>query len=341
MRLKSFSAPTMAQAMALVRRELGESAVIVSSTAATWDGHVLVTAAIERDDAGSAGATLPPQAPPGLAPGASVAAVVRALHDHGAPIGVIDRLFDHLIDADQADAASGLAATLDRQFRFAPLALSASGAAKTERGSRDRAARPIMLVGPPGSGKTATAAKLATGGIMQRRTVELISADAARAGAVDQLAAFAAILEAPLRTAANAGALGDVVARATPGALLLIDTGGINPCVARDMAALAELAAAASAEMVVVLAAGGDVMETGEIAGAFAALGATRLIATRLDVARRYGGLLAAGSAPLAFAGAGVASAIAHGLMALDAPALARLLLDRDAALASVLEAVQ
>ena len=81
MRLKSFSAPTMAQAMALVRRELGESAVIVSSTAATWDGHVLVTAAIERDDAGSAGATLPPQAPPGLAPGASVAAVVRALHD--------------------------------------------------------------------------------------------------------------------------------------------------------------------------------------------------------------------------------------------------------------------
>ena len=59
--------------------------------------------------------------------------------------------------------------------------------------------------------------------------------------------------------------------------------------------------------MVAVLPAGGDALETADIAAAFASLGATRMIATRLDIARRYGGLLAAASQPLAFAAAGVA----------------------------------
>ncbi|HVO15427.1 MAG TPA: GTP-binding protein [Alphaproteobacteria bacterium] len=335
MRLKSFSAPTMAQAMALVRREMGESAVIVSSTSATRDGLVHVTAAVDAQETGNA--SLAAVAP---SPSASdsIATVMRALHDHGAPIGVVDRLFDRLVDGDQPDPAAALAAGLDRLFRFAPLALASVAPARA-----DRAVRPVMLVGPPGSGKTATAAKLATGAIMHRAPVELVSCDPVRAGAADQLAAFAAILEVPLRTAAGASALAEIVARAAPGALLLIDTAAVNPFAARDMAALAELAAAAKAEMVVALAAGGDALESADIAAAFAALGATRLVATRLDIARRYGALLAAASAPLAFAGAGVAASIAHGLLSLDAPTLARLLLDRDAALAGapVLEAAQ
>jgi flagellar biosynthesis protein FlhF len=335
MRLKSFSAPTMAQAMDLVRRQMGESAVIVSSTAATRDGQVRVTAAIDGD--ASAAATAPDDAPAEPAAGAGVTAVLSALHDHGAPIGVVDRLFDQIVDNDGADTASALAAALDRQFRFAPLALAAVNA------KRDRGAKPIMLVGPPGGGKTVTAAKLATGAIMHRRPVELISADTTRAGATDQLAALAAILEATLKTAATPRALADVVAKGAPGALRLIDTAAVNPFLPRDMAALAELASAAGAEMVAVLPAGGDAFETADIAAAFADLGATRMIATRLDIARRYGGLLAGAAAPLAFAGAGVAPSIADGLIALDAQTLARLLLDRRAALvaATTLEAAQ
>jgi flagellar biosynthesis protein FlhF len=333
MRLKSFSAPTMAQAMALVRREMGESAVIVSSTSATRDGLVRVTAAVDGHDSGGA-----PHAAAPAAPAHGIEAVMRALHDHGAPIGVIDRLFDQLMDGDQPDAAAALAAGLDRLFRFAPLAL-----ASVASGRAARAARPIMLVGAPGAGKTTTAAKLATGAIMHRFPVELITCDVVRAGAADQLAAFAGILEVPLRSAAGASALAESAARAAPGALLVIDTAAVNPFAARDMAALAELAAAARAEMVMVMAAGGDALESADIAAAFAAIGATRLVATRLDVARRCGALLAAASAPLAFAGAGVAPTIAHGLLSLDAPILARLLLDRDAALAGapVLEAAQ
>ncbi|MGE5147078.1 MAG: AAA family ATPase, partial [Candidatus Eiseniibacteriota bacterium] len=255
MRLKSFSAPTMAQAMDLVRREMGESAVIVSSTAATRDGQVRVTAAVDGEPAPDAGPSASPEAPAPQAPGANVAAVLRALHDHGVPVGIADRLFDQLVESDRGDATGALAAALDRQFRFAPLALAAVNA------KHDRAGKPIMLIGPPGSGKTVTAAKLATGAIIHRRSVELISADTARAGAVDQLAALAAILEAPLRTAADPRALADTVKRVAPGALALIDTAAVNPFAAHELTALAELAAAAGAEPVVVLAAGGDALE--------------------------------------------------------------------------------
>jgi flagellar biosynthesis protein FlhF len=333
MRLKSYSAPTMAQAMDLVRRELGESAVIVSTTSAVRNGLVRVTAAVDRDDADDllaapSGAIAMPARSRGIDD------AVRALNDHGVPIGVVDRLFDRLVERGRDDATVGLAAALESQFAFAPLVLA------SPRGAQPR---PILLVGPPGSGKTATAAKLATGAALQRRPVTLISADAARAGAVEQLAALAAILDTPIKQAADARALREVVAGAAPGTLLLIDGAGTNPFAPDEMAALADLAAAAGAEIVLVLAAGGDVMEMAEIAAAFAAIGATRLIATRLDVARRFGGLLAAASAPLALAAAGTAPAIAHGLMPLDAPTLARLLLDREAVLGGAphLEAAQ
>lgn len=334
MRLKSFSAPTMAQAMALVRREMGESAVIVSSTSATRDGLVHVTAAVDAWETGDASLA----AAPSPSESNGIEAAMQALHDHGAPIGVIDQLFDQLVDGRQSDPAAALAAGLDRLFRFSPLALASVA---PSRG--DRVVRPLMLAGPPGSGKTATVAKLATGATIHRAPVELVSCDPVRAGAADQLAAFAAILEVPLRTAAGAAGLAEIARRAAPATLLLIDTAAVNPFAARDMAALAELAAAAMAELILVLPAGGDALESADIAAAFATLGAKRLVATRLDIARRYGALLAAASAPLAFAGAGVAAAIAHGFQSLDAPTLARLLLDRDAVLAGapVLEAAQ
>jgi flagellar biosynthesis protein FlhF len=325
MRLKSYSAPTMALAMEQVRRELGDSAVIVSTTSTVRENLVRVTAAIERDNL-AVEAAAPSDSAGALAPRRSVDDAVRALNDHGVPIGVIDRLFDRLIERGQDDAMAGLAAALDSRFTFAPLALG------SPQGVRPR---PLLLVGPPGAGKTVTAAKLATGAALQRRPVELISADAARAGAIEQLAALAAILDTPIRAAPDPRRLGEVVGSAAPGALLLVDTAGTNPFSSPDMAALSDLAAVAGAEIVLVLAAGGDVMETAETAAAFAAIGATRLVMTRLDAARRFGGLLAAASTPLALAAAGATPAIAHGLMPLDAPTLARLLLDRDGALAA------
>ena len=79
---------------------------------------------------------------------------------------------------------------------------------------------------------------------------------------------------------------------------------------------LAELARAAGAAILVVLPAGLDPGEAAEMAAAFAALGARHLLPTRLDGARRLGGVLAAAAAGLALAEAGTGPGAADGLTA-------------------------
>jgi flagellar biosynthesis protein FlhF len=72
-----------------------------------------------------------------------------------------------------------------------------------------------------------------------------------------------------------------------------------------------------------VLPAGGDAAESAELAAALAGTGATLLIATRLDVARRLGGILAAAAAGLALAEAGIGPGAADGLVPLTPDLLA------------------
>jgi flagellar biosynthesis protein FlhF len=78
-----------------------------------------------------------------------------------------------------------------------------------------------------------------------------------------------------------------------------------------------------------VLPAGLDAQDAIEIAGNFAAIGARRLIVTRLDAVRRLGSVLAAADVGLAFAGAGLGREIGAGTPALSAAGLARVLLHR------------
>ena len=66
------------------------------------------------------------------------------------------------------------------------------------------------------------------------------------------------------------------------------------------------------------------------MAQTFAALGSRWLFATKLDVARRLGGVLAAADAGLALAEAGIGPTIGRGLGALSPAGLARLLVRGD-----------
>jgi flagellar biosynthesis protein FlhF len=67
--------------------------------------------------------------------------------------------------------------------------------------------------------------------------------------------------------------------------------------------------------MVLVLPAGLDPAEAIEMAHAYAAAGANLLVATRLDLARRLGGVLAAAGAGLALTEAGVGPGAADGML--------------------------
>ncbi len=296
--------------MRQVRDELGDEAVIVS-TFEDADGHVRITAAIDKPDPDPA----PSVAAETAAAGGAVAdRVAGMLAYHGVMTGLSDRLVRRTGDAASDDPDLALAAALDVTFRFAPIA--------------DReSARPWMLVGPPGGGKTLTTAKLAARLVMRGLPATVVEADVSRAAAPDQLAAFTSILGVQLETATTPEQLAEILSGCGMSRAIFIDSFAVNPFDRTEMARLGAYVAAVDADPVLVLAAGLDAPEAAEIAEAFAELGAKRMITTRIDQTRRLGSLLTAAHAGnLVIADAGVTAHVAHGLAALNPVSLARLL---------------
>jgi flagellar biosynthesis protein FlhF len=186
---------------------------------------------------------------------------------------------------------------------FAPLPLTAADP-------------PLLLVGPPGAGKTLTAAKLAARLVMSAVTPLVITTDGRRAGATEQLAAFTRLLKLDLVVADHPVSLGRALSRRPHNAPVLIDAPGLDPFDPEQGAELRALAAVTGATTVLVLQAGLDPAEAADLARAHAELGATLMIATKLDLARRLGSVLSAASAGrLALTEAGTGPGVADGLI--------------------------
>ena len=280
MRLKRYRARGMAEAMAKVRAELGEDALILA-TRRVRDG-VEITAALEPDETPL---LAPPLAPPNPD-------LVAALEFHSVPASLRAAL-------QQGELATALAVTLP--FSALPLGVNE---------------RPVLLVGPPGAGKTLTVTRLATRLVMAGVAPMVITADGKRAGATEQLAAFTRLLGISLIVACHPVTLGRALTRRQDAAPVLIDTPGCDPFDPVQLEELTVLAATTDAVMVLVLPAGLDPAEAADLAVAYAAAGATLLVATRLDLTRRLGGILAASaSARLALTEAGIAPDAASGLL--------------------------
>ena len=189
-------------------------------------------------------------------------------------------------------------------------------------------APPLLLAGPPGAGKTLTTARLATRLVLAGEAPVIVTADGKRVGAAEQLAAFTRLLRLNLLVASHPVTLGRALARRPDGAPVLIDTPGVDPFDPPQREELMALAATAGATVALVLPAGMDAEESADLAAAFAEAGATLLIATRMDLARRLGNVLAAAVAGrLALAEAGIGPGAADGLTALTPDFLAERLL--------------
>ncbi len=311
MRPKTFTAATMTEAMAEVRARMGEDAVILSTVSLEDGSGVLVTAAIEWPDAEPA---LPDdRIADDLDAGEASEEVRQALVHHGTPPPLAERL----AKVAAAFAADGplmaLAGAFDAEFGFSPFADQVRS-------------RPLMMVGPPGAGKTLSVAKLATRQRRLGRKVSVATIDTRRAGGVEQLEAFTRILGIELVTADAPETL--AAALENPDGPVYIDSFGINPFDEGELAQLGAFIQRAAADPVLVLAAGCDVVDATDTARAFAALGARRLLATRVDLARRLGGLLAAAHASrLAFSEVGVGGRVAGDLAPINPVSLARLVL--------------
>ncbi len=311
MRLKTYIAPTTAEAMELVRREMGDDAIIVSTQMGSDGRGTRVTAALEPEQWTGEDSAVDAEAEPADVAGA----VGHALTYHGTPPRLVERLLRLAIALEADNPTMALAGALDAGFTFAPLAGSGDGP-------------PTMLVGPPGVGKTVTTAKLAARTRLARRHPGVITTDTRRAGGVAQLEAFTRILEIDLKTADTVEALTRAVAACEGCDGITIDTPGTNPYSDTELEELQVHAEAATAEPILVLAAGGDALEAADIAVSFAAVGARRLLVTRLDMARRLGSILAAADAArLSFCDVSITPHVADGLSPINPVALARLMM--------------
>jgi len=319
MRLKSYIAPSMAEAMQLIRQELGDDAIIVSTQRAAGGKGVRITAALEPTDTDDMIGDMMEEEALGAAP---VADLVRdALVDHSLPPRLVEALSAVARSSGLDDPQAACAAALEHHFVFAPL---------PDHG----APRPFLLVGPPGNGKSMTVAKLAARSTMKGRRVGVISADNVRAGANSQLSAFTGILKIDLITARGP----ETLQRAIAGChghydIVFVDSPGLNPFKQSDLDYLSVLVESANVEPILVLAGGGDPVEAAEIGEAFGSVGATRLLATRLDTTRRLGSILAAAeAAPLMFCDVSASPRVVNGVSPISAAIMARMILPTQAA---------
>jgi flagellar biosynthesis protein FlhF len=143
------------------------------------------------------------------------------------------------------------------------------------------------------------------------------------------LAAFTRILEVELLTAKGADSLRRAVESINGMVdLVLVDSPGVNPFKQSDMEFLQELIESADVEPVLVMAAGGDPVEAGEMGEAFAQVGVSRLFASKLDTTRRLGAILVAAEVGgLALSDVSASPHVASGVAPISALSLAQLLI--------------
>jgi len=145
----------------------------------------------------------------------------------------------------------------------------------------------ILLVGPTGAGKTTTIAKLAANAaLVDNKRVRLITLDNYRVGGVDQIRTFADLIGVPLAVANGPIELAEMLNEDDAGQwdLTLVDTAGKSP---RDTGSIALLAAELpnmpKIEIHVVIPAATNHATVEALVNRFRPLGPARLLVTKID----------------------------------------------------------
>ncbi len=346
MQLRTFLAKDMKQALSAMRAELGEEAIIVASEKMK-DGTTLLRAGIEGTQ--NAAAALEqeigrPTADTSLAVEAShsfdaryrEALVMRlrvprsddvrhprafdrdqligVLRTHRTPDALCKAMADAAEESGIPDLTLALAAALDRFMQ------GGSAAANDAAGT--------ILIGLPGVGKTAVAAKLAAQHRLAGMHVVLAATDTQTAGQMARLEDFAVCLNVPLVAASTPEALSEEVYEAShTGAFLIADGAGCDPRgpLSPD---LVRFLGVGRLQIAGVASAACDAEEASDIARALGKLGATKLIVTGLDLARRKGALVALACSGLGLAQVTASPYLADGFETLTPLSLSRTLLE-------------
>jgi len=274
MRIRRFQANTFSEALALVKRELGEEAVILSTEERRGRlPRVEVCAAVDYDPVLPAGGGDPPHAGapaaprPGFAPHPPSASAGRPADPRRLADVVAEAVrgelapLRELVESSRLPGAEAVRlspegrrvlAFLERRGLRREHALFLCGKTGTPsevlsrlvsrlavRGPEAAGRKVVLLVGPTGVGKTTTAAKLAAAALAQGRRAAMVTLDTWRIGAVEQARIYAAVLGIPLAVAGDAAAVRAALARHADRDVIFVDTTGRNPA---GEEALAEVA---------------------------------------------------------------------------------------------------
>jgi flagellar biosynthesis protein FlhF len=176
-------------------------------------------------------------------------------------------------------------------------------------GPQDRK-KTVILVGPTGAGKTTSIAKLAAHySLKEHRRVVLITLDTYRMAAVEQLRAYARLLNLPLEVALTKTDALTFIRGHDKAELVLIDTTGRSP---RDQAGMNALKRLLNldhqVETHLVLSAPTRQRDLLDAMDRFSDIPLHRLLFTKLDETSSYGAILAVGQRtrlPLSYLGIG------------------------------------
>jgi len=271
MRLKSYYSPTVEDAIALARRELGPDAMLVNSrrtlpdTRHLGDYEVVFVTEAPFSNENDGPSPAPHPSPDRLS--ADVCDLKRELETmrraltrsayapqqwKGASPDV-SQAYSRLIGNDlNPELARAIVDAAERRLenRRQPESGAFEHALAQEVGSRisvqpalgrgEATPHIVALVGPPGCGKTTTLVKLAVNyGLASRRPVLLLCADTYRVAAANQLQSYAAILGVGFHVLETVTTLSQAIEENRGKELIFIDTPGFG---FGDLDAAAELA---------------------------------------------------------------------------------------------------
>lgn len=309
----------MSEVMADVRRTLGPDAVIIT-TSDMPNGSVEVRAAADRgairsktEDSETALARQQTERQKMRGDRAEgLNRIARALTWHQVVDDAAEALMEASMSLEDGEATATLARAIDQRYGVHPIEADLN--------------RPLLFIGPPGSGKSSVIAKLAARATSSGITPHIISSDT-RSGAREQMLAFADALDCPFSAVEGPSELESVLMH-LPAGPILIDTSGLNPFELDELDSAAALGDVANAEMVAVIEAGIVAEDAEDMAAMFSSMGTGRVIATKLDTTRRLGALLSFGEAGLSYAHISASPYIGSGLAPATALRLSRALLE-------------
>ncbi|MCB2182899.1 MAG: flagellar biosynthesis protein FlhF [Desulfobulbaceae bacterium] len=323
MRIKRFEAPDSKTALALVKKELGDNAVILANKtldAGTPNQRYEVLAAMDYDIETLSVPALSPEQP-------KKRDKKPAIYGYDAFRKNQTQTTAPTSSHRDEDAISFEAH--DMRMRFSSL-LRKNGAAppvkqksepsqdaktkcRSSRPNRDEIARwrdrlidriqvcppeiersgqptILALVGPTGVGKTTTSAKIAAWYKLRRNCrVTMLSMDCYRIGATDQLRTYARIMQLPCEVALRRKDLTRALHRHRDSDLIIIDTAGKSPYDTKHIDELSLwFSSIGHLQPQLVLSATTKKEDLKEIIDVYAPLGPTGLILTKLDETRAY-----------------------------------------------------